>query len=54
VANSNAAGGTRCARAFGEWQTMLSVVLCVLEHLEAHGVVGAELDSNGIRRFRAV
>jgi glyoxylase-like metal-dependent hydrolase (beta-lactamase superfamily II) len=38
----------------GERQSMISVVLCLCEHLEAHGLARSEIRSNGIRRFRAV
>lgn len=37
---------------WGERQSMMSVVLCVGEHLAAHGLARSELAPDGIRRFR--
>ncbi|HUA72305.1 MAG TPA: MBL fold metallo-hydrolase [Solirubrobacteraceae bacterium] len=37
---------------WGERQSMISVVLCLCEHLEAHGLARGEIGSDGIRRFR--
>jgi glyoxylase-like metal-dependent hydrolase (beta-lactamase superfamily II) len=36
----------------GERQSMISVVLCLGEHLEAHGVARSEIGPDGVRRFR--
>jgi glyoxylase-like metal-dependent hydrolase (beta-lactamase superfamily II) len=36
----------------GERQSMISVVLCLGEHLEAHGQARSEIGSDEIRRFR--
>jgi glyoxylase-like metal-dependent hydrolase (beta-lactamase superfamily II) len=36
----------------GERQSMISVVLCLGEHLEAHGDARSEIGADGIRRFR--
>jgi glyoxylase-like metal-dependent hydrolase (beta-lactamase superfamily II) len=38
---------------WGERQSMISVVLCLCEHLEAHGLARSQIGSDGIRRFRA-
>lgn len=38
---------------WGERQSMLSVVLCVCEHLEGAGRVRAEIGADGVRRWRA-
>jgi glyoxylase-like metal-dependent hydrolase (beta-lactamase superfamily II) len=37
---------------WGERQSMISVVLCLSEHLEAHGLAHGEIGADGIRRFR--
>jgi glyoxylase-like metal-dependent hydrolase (beta-lactamase superfamily II) len=37
----------------GERQSMISIVLCVAEHLKAHGLAQSEIGPDGIRRFRA-
>ena len=36
----------------GERQSMISVVLCLGEHLEAHGIARSEIGPDEIRRFR--
>lgn len=38
----------------GERQSMISLVLCVAEHLEAHGLARSEIATEGTRRFRRV
>ena len=38
---------------WGERQSMISVVLCLCEHLEACGLARSEIGSDGIRCFRA-
>ena len=37
----------------GERQSMISVALCVLEHLESRDLAAAEPDTDGVRRWRA-
>jgi glyoxylase-like metal-dependent hydrolase (beta-lactamase superfamily II) len=37
---------------WGERQSMISIVLCLCEHLEAHALARSEIGPEGVRRFR--